>query len=315
MNAAVAGKEVSRPLSAAMLPEVVAAAQLPPAGPELLVALDIDGTVLNYDGELSPRVKAALDAHIAAGTHIVLCTGRAVRSTQAGLQKVGFTSGFAVCSNGAVVISLGSEPPLDAYGEPVPTTEFGPGVADDSFPVRVFRAHTFDPSYEINLISRAVPEAIFAVETTEELRRLSRPFPPGEMTQKTQLLPVAELAHPRTTRLTIRTPEISKEDLLARLAEIGVHAVAYPQMWSAWLDISPTGVSKETGVADVRQHLGIDPRHVVAIGDSDNDQEMLAAAGLGIAMGNSPDRVRQYADVLTSPVDDDGCARALEELL
>lgn len=315
MNSPAAGKDASRPLPVTALSEVVAAAQLPPAGPELLIALDIDGTVLSYDGELSPRVKAALDAHQAAGTHIVLCTGRAVRNTQLALQQVGFTHGFAVSSNGAVVSSLGSAAPLDYSGKPAPVTEFGPGVADESFPVRVYRAHTFDPSREIDLVSRAVPEAIFAVETTEEIRRLSHPFPAGEMVQRTQILPIAELAHPRATRLTIRTPEISKEEMVPRLAELGIHAVAYPQMQSAWLDISPAGVSKETGVEDVRRHFGIDPRHVVAIGDSDNDREMLTAAGLGIAMGNAPDRVCKYADVLTAHVNQDGCAIALEELL
>ncbi len=61
--------------------------------------------------------------------------------------------------------------------------------------------------------------------------------------------------------------------------------------------------------------LGIDLSEVMAVGDNLNDLEMLAVAGLGVAMGNGAPETRERADYVTTSVDEDGVARAIERFI
>ena len=74
------------------------------------------------------------------------------------------------------------------------------------------------------------------------------------------------------------------------------------------------GVSKATGLKDAAELLGIDLRDTLAFGDSDNDIEMLKAAGIGVAMGNASEKVKACADLITSDCKDDGVIKALKRL-
>lgn len=88
---------------------------------------------------------------------------------------------------------------------------------------------------------------------------------------------------------------------------------------SRWLpcfaDVDPAGVTKASGIASFAREMGISVAETVAFGDGGNDVPMLVAAGLGVAMGNAADSVKSQADYVTSSVDDDGIARALDYIL
>lgn len=289
--------------------DVVAAAELPTAGPDLMVALDIDGTVLRHDTSLSPRVYEAVRAHIDAGTHIMLSTGRGISATQIVLEQLGMDRGYAIASNGSIVLSLG-----DTHPESM-TTPLSPDVATDAVPVRLIYSHSFDPSAELKILSEHLEGAIFLVESVTQKRRLTALFPEGELTGPSVIVPLEELSIPDATRLTVRMPDITPHELLATIESLGLSGVEYAVGWSAWLDIAPAGISKATGLEDVRRELGISPRATVTCGDSGNDTEMLDWAHLGVAMGNSPAYIRKHANTVTEHVNDDGAALLLEELL
>lgn len=286
---------------------------LPSAGPELFIALDIDGTLLAHDTSVSPRVIDALQAHLAAGTQIVICTGRGVSGAQVAMQDLGISSGYAVCANGAIIITVGAG--ANSPSALHQTTPLSSAVSLPEPPVQLLTSHTFDPSNEIKIVSAALPNALIAVESVTDPRRVNHEFPPGELTGEFVVLPVNQLAHPECTRLTIRTPELSAMELLARIEKLGLHAVEYAIGWSAWLDISPKGISKASGLDDVLEYLDLPRENTVTIGDSGNDCEMLEWARLGVAMGNAPEYVRAHANALTADVSHDGAALVLEALL
>ena len=75
---------------------------------------------------------------------------------------------------------------------------------------------------------------------------------------------------------------------------------------TAWLDLSPVGVSKASGLAMVADELGVAQADVLAIGDGRNDIEMLRWAGRGVAMGQAVEEVKAAADAVTETVYDDG---------
>ena len=67
------------------------------------------------------------------------------------------------------------------------------------------------------------------------------------------------------------------------------------------LEMTPKGVSKGSGLTILAKHLGVDLEAVIAVGDADNDREMLETAGLAVAMGNAIDSIKTIADVITAP--------------
>lgn len=289
--------------------DLLAERAIAPAGPDLLIALDIDGTVLDHDGTLSPRVANALRAHIDAGTRVTLSTGRGVPGTQIVLDQLELDRGYAVCSNGAVTISLGD---THAHAESMPLPDF---MNYSDIPARVVRVHTFDASREIEVLSKHLPDALYALESITHRTRINKPFPIGELSGQTEIVPLDQMSVPEATRLTLRVPEMTGVELLDVVNGLGLRGVEYAVGWSAWMDFTPAGTSKASGLKDVCNDLNIAPENTVAVGDSGNDCEMLAWAGMGVAMGNSHDYVRQHADAITADVADDGCALVLEALL
>lgn len=82
-----------------------------------------------------------------------------------------------------------------------------------------------------------------------------------------------------------------------------------------WIDIIHGDVSKAKGIAILAKRLKVKQEEIIAIGDNINDIPMLKYAGLGIAMGNAPDRVKKAADLVTLSNDEDGVAKFIERIL
>ena len=264
-------------------------------GSELLVALDVDGTILHHDGHLSARVSDAIGALREAGCHIVIATGRSVVATTPILEELDLIreGGLAVCSNGAITIGL--DP---AY--------------DGGYEIR--EAVTFDPRPAVELLRRARPDALCAVEEVGVGFKLSAPFPDGELQGNLRLVDDEELVSSPATRVTFRDPNGSAESFSELVDEIGLHGVNYAVGFTAWLDLAPEGVSKGSAMEQIRRHLGIEPSCTVAVGDQRNDLEMLEWAARGVAMGQAPPEVVAAADETTAPVEQDGLAVLLEQI-
>ncbi|MCI7305826.1 MULTISPECIES: HAD family hydrolase [Trueperella] len=275
------------------------------AGPDLLIGLDVDGTILHHDTSLSPRVRDAILAHVAAGTHVVIATGRGIAGTQLALDAIGLTGVYTVCSNGAIVAAFGEDPGL------VPTTPVSPDITDRD--VHIVGVHTFDPSTEIAKVLEGLPDVAIAVESMSSATRISAPFPTGELSGRLVLSPPDQLVGPDTTRVTIRAPHMTAMELLEAIESLGLRGIEYAVGWSAWMDLAPAGVSKAVGLADVQAIVGA--ARTIAVGDSGNDCEMLAWADVGIAMANSRPYIHKFADAIAPHVNDDGLALVLETLL
>lgn len=276
-----------------------ALSSLPPAGPDLLVALDLDGTTVRHDTSLSDRVRAAVRAHVEAGSRVILSTGRGIAGYQVVADQLGMPDGVAVCSNGAITVDRDSDARV-------------PGLPER---IRVLEQHTFDPASEIEIIAGAMPEALLAVEPVYGPRKLNRPFPNGELEGPSIIVPVDELGGSDSTRLTVRAPDMTSTELLDEIASLGLHGVQFAIGWTAWLDFSPPGITKASALEDLRSQFGIDTSACLAVGDGANDIEMLSWAGVGVSMGDAGQVVHEAADVRTASVNDDGLALVLETLL
>ena len=254
----------------------------------LLVALDLDGTLLAPDGTVSPRVKAGVRAVHDAGHAVVLATGRSLHGTAPTARLLGLQDEVVVCSNGAVTARADGSELLDVV--------------------------TFDARPAVALLQAEMPRVVFAVEEVGRGYFTTGPFPDGELDGHLGVVPLNELVAEPVTRVVVRDVEGDVDEFLDVVDRVGLHGVSYAVGYSAWLDLMPLGVSKASALEHVRERLAIDDADTVAIGDGRNDLEMLTWAARGVAMGHAPDVVKVVADEVTASFEEDGAALVLESL-
>ncbi|MDD9348932.1 MULTISPECIES: HAD family hydrolase [unclassified Mumia] len=254
-----------------------------------IVALDVDGTIVDYDNEMTDAVRQAVRATAEAGMHCVISTGRSVSGVMDAVQKLGFTEGLAVASNGSVVFSYD--------------------------PITILHTVTFDAGPAVRALMAEVPEAAVAVENVGVGFRMNKPFPDGELGGEIAHEPIEDLIAEPVTRVIVRSPDSSAEEFAELAHSLGLEGTNYYVGYTAWLDLAPEGVSKAAGLEHVCAELGVDRADVLAIGDGSNDVEMLEWAGRGVAMGHAPLHVQAVADDVTETVENDGVVRELEKYL
>ena len=273
--------------------EASGGARLAP-GRGLVVALDVDGTILDMDGRVSERVMASIARLRAHEVPVVISTGRGIAAAMPVVRHLGLSTGWMVCANGALTLRL--DP--DAPG--------GYEVVD---------SRTFDPRTAIETLHAAVPDGIIAVEDPGVGFKVSRLFPDGELIEDQRVVTFDELVSQPVTRVVLRAPGMSVERFSEIVADSGLHSVEYAIGWTAWLDVAPEGVTKASALEALAARLGADPARALAVGDGSNDVEMIEWAGAGVVMGSAPPWVRDRGDILTEPVWRDGCAAVLDALI
>ena len=221
------------------------------------------------------------------GAHVVLSSGRSPHGMARIADMLGLPADdgdrlWVVASNGAVVFRY---PPLEVVHE-----------------------ETFDAAPAVAAVLEHHPDALVAVEERGVGYRVNRHFPTGELSGDMIITEVDDIVAGPVSRVIIRDPDATAEDFVELAARLGLHGTDYVVGWTAWLDLTPVGVSKASGLALVAERLGVEQGDVLAIGDGRNDLEMLRWAGRGVAMGQAIEEVRAAADAVTATVYDDGVA-------
>ena len=260
-----------------------------------VVALDIDGTLLKWvDGQtedyetITAPVYDAIHRALDAGAHVVLSSGRSPHgmtriADMLDIPREEADQLWVVASNGAVVFRY---PPMEVVHE-----------------------ETFDAAPAVAAVLEHHPDALVAVEERAVGGyRVNRVFPEGEISGEQIITEVDDIVGEPVSRVIIRDPDATADDFLELASKLGLHGTDYVVGWTAWLDLSPVGVSKASGLQHVCDRIGLTAADVLAIGDGRNDIEMLRWAGRGVAMGQAVDEVKAAADDVTGSVHDEGAA-------
>ncbi len=268
----------------------------PPLTPEhwRLVALDIDGTVMSWGGDVSESVREAITQVRMCRNHVVLATGRNIPAMLPVAERLGIRRGYAVCSNGAVTIKL------------------NPGLPQG---YEIVEKATFQPGAALEIVRDELPDVHYAVEDSGVSFRVSEKFPMDELIGDQRVSTFEELSSGEATRVVIRAPGRDVRHFDSLIRRIGLSDVTYAVGYTAWLDLTPPGVSKATALEAVRRRLGVYPDHTVAFGDGNNDIDMLTWAANSTAMGDAPDVVKAAADAVTGTVTEDGLVDPLRSLV
>lgn len=272
--------------------------------PIKLIAIDIDGTLLTPEGQITPRTRAAISAAQQAGVIVTLATARRYIGAQ------------------AVAEALGIELPLIVYDGTLivshPSRTIMASQTLDAVMVRqvieIFRSHAIQPIVHPCESECCVTEEVWTGPAEHDHPDLALYLTAAG--ERVRRMPYAELSAQATG--VLRTVAFAGQEIIERMLPT---ITALNCAWnfaplgsygSSELAILPTGCSKASGVAALAAHYQIPLAQVMTLGDSYNDQEMLRIAGLGIAMGQAPEPVKAAANAVTTSNRDEGVALAIE---
>lgn len=263
-----------------------------------LIATDIDGTLVNSSHELSTRNYAALTRAREEGIVVVPTSGRQPFSIAEVLGGTWLAEGVVIGANGAVGIDLSSSEVLFERLIPVEAQ------------TRLFHAlREVHPS----VVCVSVRDA---GETFWPESGYVGIMDPGEhgRTGPIAHYSLDEVLGTASVKLVVRGTDVSPEELRETALRLAIHGVAPSTSGAPFLEVAAERVNKATGLETLCAELGIDRSEVLALGDNHNDAEMIAWAGIGVAMGNALPELQAVADHVTGTNDDDGLAVVVERI-
>ena len=261
-----------------------------------LVFIDLDNTLLNKSGTVTPRSRAAISALVLRGIRVVLASGRPprmVRQFQIALNL----EGPSICYNGALVSASPSGGVL--WERRIPG-QAALVILDILRQAKV-----------ANILCEC--EDCLTGEIEEELLTRAVKEEWGFRAD----VPLAEMVKAGAHKLLAICPRKDHPELAKRLRHTLPGQIDFitSESGTSWLEILSAGTSKVVAAIEVGRLFSLDLAQAAAFGDGENDAALLARVGLGIAMANGDPRAKAAAKRVAPSNDEDGVAQVVEELL
>ena len=247
---------------------------------------DIDGTLVSFKThEIPSSTIFALTQAKANGSRVYIATGRPpVIITNLGaiehLIDGYITTNGALCYVGDELVCC----------QPIPKEDVMTCVEDSK-----------EKGYSVIIVGR---KDVAVLDPKGDVDRIFRQM--LAVKNLDQASPLETVLQQDILQLTPFFPADYEPESLARMSQC-VSGRWHPE----FTDITANGADKGKGILAIARHEGFDPKHTMAFGDGGNDTSMILQAGIGIAMGNAIDELKQQADYVTSSVDDNGILNAL----
>lgn len=253
-----------------------------------LIALDLDGTLLDSQERISPRNRAAIEEALGAGIRIVLVTGRGVDMPIRVSRELGLNLPV-ICCHGALTKDFGANRTLGHI--PVPLQYAKPMI---EFSER-----------------KGLSVAIYAEEFFYRLEGSQLHMEDMRGPAWRQVKTFADVMHTAPTFIRF----MGRESVAAMEEEFRDLPLHFK--YETWLDfvecaVTSRDATKQRALARLCADFQVPPERVLAIGDSRNDVPMLRWAGAGVAMANALPEVREAVKYVTASNEEDGVAAAIE---
>lgn len=266
-----------------------------------LIALDLDDTTLRSDASLAPETAQAIENAVKHGTQVVIASGRAFKSLPQSVLDIDGVR-YAICSNGACIEDMYSRTRLLSF-------TLKPQIVEKL--LDIFHGERFEAFvdgqpycdgeyYREPLRFGCSPAYVDYVKTT----RIPVDDMPSFMRRH-----IAELD---SVDIMCGSSEHKRElwEKTNELSDVYVTSSS-PRL----IEISAAEAGKGAALRHLAQILNIAPQHIAAFGNGDNDADMLAFAGLGVAVKNASERCLAAADIICPTNDEHGVAITIEKLL
>jgi hypothetical protein len=263
-----------------------------------LIAIDLDGTLLNSRQKVTPASRAALGSVTQAGITAILVTGRD---------------------------SLGVEIVLDMLGMDLPYICCAGSLIRSGKNGGVISARTLHNPGDLNKVIAYVRRNNAGLVANFPDGRMCW-FGPDGLMQELDPLTIESGRHSLRTfnpeqdfdRPILKISIVGSMDFLNAIASdvlSGIDSIHHVYAGLHYMDLTAQGVDKGSALELFANYANIPAAETAAIGDQPIDLPMFSFSGLSIAMGNSPEKVKKSADQSTSSNDEDGVARALMKIL
>lgn len=276
-----------------------------------LIALDLDGTALDREGNLTPENRLALEEAARKGIYVVVASGRALSTLPKEIMELSCVS-YAVTSNGAVICSMPDQTPLRRYLIPEEAVDRVVTLADAYFAEYTGFQRL---NYEVFVDGVAFAQADYVADamkfggTENEKKYILESRRPVEdihafIRQHKQELDSMDLI--------IHDPE--KKEQMWELLKQQVPDIYITSSVPRLLEISSRECGKWSGIRHLLEILELSPEEVITFGDARNDLDMIQGAGIGVAMSNAHPALKESADYITGSNEESGVAQALRTL-
>jgi hypothetical protein len=259
-----------------------------------LVAIDLDGTLLNSQHELSARNEQALYQAMKEGVQIVLATGKTRYSALDLIRHLDLKSA-GIYSQGLIL--------YDGDG----TVRFQ-HTMDDEVARQVI---DYADLHEISLLVYS-GMSLYTNQFTDDPTRITQYGEPEPIVEAKLCDIVGNV--PINKLIFMDTPSTITK-IRAELADQLAGRATVVQALEEMLEVMPNGISKGTAFRFLVDDIGLRQAETMAIGNAENDIEMIEAAGIGVAVENSMDSLKAVADVIVPSNDDDGVAVAIDRFV
>lgn len=264
-----------------------------------LLALDMDGTLLNSQKKISPKTAESIDELARRGIYVVTSTGRNLAELS-DYRDALKSMHFGILLSGGMVFDFKKDTPVKVHGldEKIILQLIDFGLTERA----MIHLHTVRNSIaceediqHMAAFDMGIYQDMFnrICLRCDDFKKFVREHP-GEVIK-------VNLYH---------RDKISRDRNLARMKPLNL-SISFAEANN--LEASPAKITKASGLVELCDFLGIDISETVAIGDAHNDTEIVQRAGLGIAMGNASDEIKKLADFVTLDNDSDGVAAAIEK--
>ena len=272
-----------------------------------LIALDVDGTLAAWGDEVTPRTREALARIRKAGIQVTIATGRRYRTTQRVVDALGIPVD-TVCLGGALV--------KDAGGTTLHREHFD--AADFGSLQQVARDH--GQAVVCHRDSASQGGADFRIDVDAEWNEPTVRYWQQNEAWGSRMTGFGLESCPDALVMGCFGLE---PDLRAFQATVEAahpqsfepNLVPAPLLEGWYLELTPRGVSKWTGLRTLAANSGVAPESICAVGDQVNDLPMLRQAGMAVAMENAVDSVKAEADWVTGRCDEDGLVAVVDRIL
>jgi Cof subfamily protein (haloacid dehalogenase superfamily) len=263
--------------------------------PYRLLALDLDGTIVDSSVRISARVRRAIRAAMDSGVHVTIASGRPFGVTRL------FASDLGIW-----------EPLISHQGAMVRDPRNGELYLQRNLPrqlahefVDVAREHGWD-------LCLAIDDELYVERLTPVLRILSD-LSPTPMDERVVTDLKALPQDPLRLLVIVEAAQALMVDHLLRERFAGRLRIV--RSFARFVEGTDMAASKGQALAFLAQKLGVSQAETMAIGDNDNDADMVSWAGLGVAMGNASPAVKAAANHITGTIAEDGAALAIERFV
>ena len=266
-----------------------------------LICLDIDGTLLNTQRELTPRVIEAIRLARAKGITVTIASGRIHQSVMAIAHLAGINAPI-ISMNGSLIrdmetgrvykdIPIGQETIFDVY-KILKELKARPNFYDKNCMYISSRFAAYRQIY--GPIKTKYPLDYVEMEDYAQIERVLK-------------------QHGHGVNKIIFFPGREKQSETAG-AFAGIPEISLVSSSRSNLEITNVMADKGKAVISLGEFVGARPEEIMCVGDERNDISMLTAVKYSVAMGNAPDEVKQAVAMVTLDNDHDGCAIAIEKL-